>query len=163
MLSLERDIDTVERRLTRAAEEHAVSLAEVNRLKSELNETITANHNLKRRLDALGGGDGSRNVFGLSSGSGLHLTQLDLVECRVSISNKTNMDVSLDGWTVRVISGDYLNSAERTQGEGGGGVVVKSPGSSSSDNRRDSLVKRRHAFVFPFDFMLAAGSDAVIR
>eukprot|EP00615_Pteridomonas_danica_P006803 CAMPEP_0114374056 /NCGR_PEP_ID=MMETSP0101-20121206/35317_1 /TAXON_ID=38822 ORGANISM="Pteridomonas danica, Strain PT" /NCGR_SAMPLE_ID=MMETSP0101 /ASSEMBLY_ACC=CAM_ASM_000211 /LENGTH=425 /DNA_ID=CAMNT_0001527581 /DNA_START=27 /DNA_END=1304 /DNA_ORIENTATION=- len=189
VLSLERDINTVEKRLSRASEEQAVATAEVQRLKRDLISVETSNTGLKRRLEALGGGvrngyglssgglsvetsntglkrrlealgGGVRNGYGLSSG-GLHLTNLDLINCSVSISNKTNMDVSLDGWTVRIISDKSLFTTDGLQQQIDGAVMVRSPHREGS--RRDSFVRQRHAFVFPFDFMLAAGSDAVIR
>jgi len=43
-------------------------------------------------------------------------------------------------------------------------VRVRSPAQGKgAGRRRDSDVARRHAFHFPFDFMLAAGSCAVVR
>lgn len=158
MLSLERDIDNVEKRLIRASEEQAITMAEMNRLKKELEDSNDSNYKLKRRLEALGGD--SRNGYGLSSG-GLHLNNLDLVDCCVTIKNTTNMDVSLDGWTVRVISGNSISNSSDGQSQADG-MMVKSP-LNGEGGRRDSIVRRRHAFIFPFDFMLAAGSDAIVR
>ena len=58
-----------------------------------------------------------------------------------------------------------MADAELVRGAGPEGTVrVSSPGSKAGRGaRRDSGLARRHAFHFPFDFMLAAGSSATVR
>jgi len=172
---LERDCTEVELRLACAAEDRAATTAELKRVKAELSTSQRSGGLLKRRLEALG--EGPLTAFGLSS-QGLRLRGLDLASCVAEVHNATNMDVSLAGWTVRVVGESHLVSAANTTMGGEqpeGVVVVSSPkradkrgrggggGGERQSSRRDSLVARRHAFYFPFDFMLAAGSTATIR
>jgi hypothetical protein len=179
VVGLERDCVEVEERLRRAAEERRETQSELARLRAGLQASERSNGHLKRRLEALGAG--AATAFGLSA-QGLRLRSLDLAACVVQVHNATNMDVSLAGWTVRVVGGSHLlpaaaaaavvaantmagfqnNNSGCDQPEGV--VVVRSPKRGRGGrSRRDSLVARRHAFYFPFDFMLAAGSAATIR
>ena len=166
---LERDCEQVEQWLLRASQEKRATDAELKRLKASLGSSERSNGLLKRRLEAFG--QGASTAFGLSC-QGLKLRSLDLAACCVQVHNATNMDVSLAGWTVRVVGESHLVSEAGMGGGVGEGdqpdgvVVVSSPkrqGSRGARSRRDSLVAKRHAFYFPFDFMLAAGSTSTIR
>jgi len=156
---LRRDVADVEARLALALAAKQEAAASVARLKCELAGALREASGLKRRLESLGASD--RNGFGASCG-GLQLVGLDLAGCEARILNATNMDVSLAGWTVRVVADESLVEAA---GPDGALVVVQSPSRAAGNGgrRRNSDVARRHAFHFPFDFMLAAGSEATVR
>lgn len=151
--ALTRDIAKVEGELSQVTADRDRALADAQALRRELSGAGREGTALKRKLEAQEALLAQQAQLGRGSMRGLELCGLDLTSCVVEVENCTNMDVSLAGWTVRFADSATLRTAH------GEAIVVHSP---SANGRRDSLV-RRHAFCFPFDFMLAAGTRAIIK
>lgn len=117
---LKRDLTTVESQLAVAARDKHEALGEVRRLAQQLAREAAAQRSLKRKLDTLGAAHGYGGPNGVGHlFAGLQLQGLDLAECVCEVKNATNMDVSLAGWTVRVVADASLV----VDGAGGDGTV----------------------------------------
>jgi hypothetical protein len=102
---LARDLARVEAQLAVAAHDKHEAVAEGRRLAQQLAREVAAQRSLKRKLDAFGA---ATSGYGGHLPAGLQLQGLDLAACVCEVKNATNMDVSLAGWTVRVVADAHL-------------------------------------------------------
>lgn len=108
---LKRDLSSVESELGAVSRDKSEAQGEVKRLAQQLASEEAVKRSMKRKLDALTSGSSGGGLLGGGGGAGmgaviagLQLQHLDLAECVCEVRNATNMDVSLAGWTVRVVA-----------------------------------------------------------
>jgi len=110
---LKRDLSSVESELGAVSRDKSKAQGEVKRLAQQLASEEAVKRSMKRKLDAFTSGSSSGGGLLLGDGggggmgaviAGLQLQHLDLAECVCEVRNATNMDVSLAGWTVRVVA-----------------------------------------------------------
>jgi hypothetical protein len=106
---LKRDLTSAESELGAVSRDKSEAQGEVRRLAQKLASEEAVKRSMKRKLDAFTSGSSGGGPHNSSGGvgaviAGLQLQHLDLTECVCEVRNATNMDVSLAGWTVRVVA-----------------------------------------------------------